>query len=167
MERLFAPWRMDYILKKKKTEHCIFCPQTNRSDSSRFIIHRSPHSIVMLNRYPYSYGHLMIAPVRHIQEVWKLKPEEMMDIMSNVGRCLQILKKAFRPKGFNVGMNLGKVAGAGILHHLHFHIIPRWKGDVNFMPILSEVCVIPEHLEKTYNRLLPYFSQGKKGERDR
>ncbi len=164
MELLFAPWRMDYILAAKKMKECIFCPRDHKSDRSRFIIYRSPYSIVMLNRYPYAYAHLLIAPVRHIREVRKLNREEMADIFSNLGLCLQILKRAFHPMGFNVGMNLGQVAGAGVLHHLHFHVIPRWKGDMNFMPILSEVRLIPEHLKQTYDRLLPFFRQRKKGE---
>jgi len=164
MKPLFAPWRLDYILAPKKAKECIFCPQKKKSDGSRLIIQRTPHSIVMLNRYPYSYGHLMVAPVRHVREVGQLRPEEMAEIFGNVGHCLQILKKAFHPMGFNVGMNIGRVAGAGVLHHMHLHIIPRWKGDTNFMPILSEVRVIPEHLKETHHRLLPYFRElGKKG----
>ena len=157
MQLLFAPWRMDYILAQRKAKGCIFCPQGKISDKSRFIVYRTPFSLVMLNRYPYSYSHLMVAPLRHIHEVEKLKKEEMADIFHNVGQSLRILKEAFHPMGFNVGMNLGQVAGAGVLHHLHFHIIPRWKGDMNFMPALCEVRIIPEHLEETYQRLRPYF----------
>ncbi len=163
MELLFAPWRMDYILSQKKGRECIFCPQDRKSDGSRLILLRTPHTLVMLNRYPYSYAHLMVAPVRHIREIGQLRLEEMTDLFCNLGHCLQILKKAFRPMGFNIGMNLGRVAGAGILYHMHFHVIPRWKGDMNFMPVLSEVRVIPEHLKQTHSRLLPYFRKlGKK-----
>jgi ATP adenylyltransferase len=159
MELLFAPWRMDYILTHRKVKGCIFCPREGKSDKSRLIVHRTPFSLIMLNRYPYSYGHLMVAPVRHTHEVEKLKMEEMTDIFNNVGQAIRILKEAFHPMGFNVGMNLGQVAGAGVLHHLHFHIIPRWKGDMNFMPALCEVRIIPEHLEETYDRLRPYFAK--------
>jgi len=157
MKLLFAPWRMDYILAERRGRKCIFCPMKGQSDRKRLIVHRTPFSVVMLNRYPYAYAHLMIAPVRHIYQISRLKPEEMHDIFQNLGKSVNILKRAFHPNGFNVGMNLGLVGGAGILRHLHFHIIPRWKGDVNFMPALAEVRVIPEHLERTYNRLFPYF----------
>ena len=157
MKLLFAPWRMDYILAERRGRKCIFCPMKGQPDRKRLIVHRTPFSLVMLNRYPYAYAHLMIAPVRHIYQISRLKPEEMHDIFQNLGKSVNILKRAFHPNGFNVGMNLGLVGGAGILRHLHFHIIPRWKGDVNFMPALAEVRVIPEHLERTYNRLFPYF----------
>jgi ATP adenylyltransferase len=159
MEQLFAPWRMEYILSPRKGGQCIFCPVAGHSDKERLIIHRTPFCLVMFNRYPYSYAHLMIAPVRHVQELSKLKPEEMGDIFHHLGQATRILKEAFRPDGFNIGMNLGKVAGAGVLHHLHFHIIPRWRGDMNFMPALSDVRIIPEHLEQTFQRLLPHFKK--------
>ena len=159
MEHLWAPWRMDYILSNRKGRKCIFCPVGKQADEKRLIIHRTSLSLVMLNQYPYSYAHLMIAPVRHVHDVSKLKPEEMKDILYNLGQSINILKKAFCPTGFNVGMNLGRVGGAGILYHLHFHVIPRWKGDMNFMPMLAEVRVIPEHLKQTYNKLRLYFKK--------
>jgi ATP adenylyltransferase len=159
MESLFAPWRMDYILQDRKGRKCIFCPLEGQSDKKRLIIHRTGFSVVMLNRYPYTYAHLMVAPVRHVHEVSKLKPEEMTDIFRSLGQSIGILKEACHPDGFNVGMNLGKVGGAGIVHHLHFHIIPRWKGDMNFMPAIADVRIIPEHLSRTYSRLLPYFKK--------
>ncbi len=157
MEHLWAPWRMDYILSNRKRNRCIFCPIPGQSDEKRLIIHRSPFSLVMFNRFPYAYAHMMVAPVRHVDQISKMKPEEMTDLLKNVARTVDILKKAFRPTGFNLGMNLGDVAGAGIRHHIHFHIIPRWKGDMNFMPALSDVRVIPEHLQQTYARLEPFF----------
>lgn len=159
MELLFAPWRMEYILAGRKGRECIFCPLEGQPDKKRLIVHRTAFSLVMLNRYPYSYAHLMVAPVRHVHDVSKLEPEEMADIFQNLGRSIQVLKEACNPNGFNVGMNLGQVGGAGILRHLHFHIIPRWRGDVNFMPALAEVRIIPEHLNQTYKRLLPYFKK--------
>jgi ATP adenylyltransferase len=159
MELLFAPWRMEYILAGRKGRKCIFCPLEGQPDKKRLIVHRTAFSLVMLNRYPYSYAHLMVAPVRHVHDVSKLEPEEMADIFQNLGRSIQVLKEACNPNGFNVGMNLGQVGGAGILRHLHFHIIPRWRGDVNFMPALAEVRIIPEHLNQTYKRLLPYFKK--------
>lgn len=160
MPQLWAPWRMDYILANRKKKTCIFCPQKD-SNAARLILYRTPLSLIMLNRYPYTYAHLMIAPVRHVQEVSKLSEEEMKDIFQNLGMAIKILKKAFHPSGFNVGMNLGQVGGAGIVHHLHFHLVPRWKGDINFMPLLAEVRIIPEHLQKTYEKLLAYFSSRK------
>lgn len=159
MECLFAPWRMDYILQDRQGQKCIFCPMKGQSDKKRFIIHRTAFSVVMLNRYPYTYAHLMIAPTRHVHEVSKLKPEEMTDIFRGLGQSISILKEACHPDGFNIGMNLGQVGGAGILRHLHFHIIPRWKGDMNFMPTIADVRIIPEHLRQTYRRLLPYFEK--------
>jgi ATP adenylyltransferase len=159
MELLFAPWRMEYILSGRKGRKCIFCPLKGQTDKKRLIVHRTVFSLVMLNRYPYSYAHLMVAPVRHVRDVCKLEPEEMADIFQNLGQSIQVLKEACNPNGFNVGMNLGQVGGAGILRHLHFHIIPRWRGDVNFMPALAEVRIIPEHLNQTYKRLLPYFKK--------
>ncbi len=153
MKHLWAPWRMDYILADRRGKKCIFCPVPKQSDEKRLIVYRTPFSLVLLNRYPYSYAHLMIAPIRHVHEVSKLKPEEMQDILHNLGKTIRLLKKTFGPTGFNVGMNLGRVGGAGILHHLHFHVIPRWMGDTNFMPMLADVRIIPEHLQQTYHRL--------------
>ena len=159
MEHLWAPWRMEYILEKRKGKKCVFCPIKGQTDEKRLIIYRTPFSLVMLNRYPYAYAHLMVAPVRHIAEVSKLKPEEMSDLFQSLGRAIDILKEAFRPKGFNVGMNLGRVGGAGIPHHLHIHIVPRWRGDMNFMPAIAEVRVIPEHLDRTCKKLRGYFKR--------
>lgn len=156
---LWAPWRMEYILADKKGQRCIFCPMNGQSVQRRLILHQTSFSLTMLNRYPYSYAHIMVAPVRHVDQIQKLKKKEMADLLHHVGRSIEILREVFHPDGFNVGMNLGQIAGAGILHHLHFHIVPRWKGDTNFMPALAEVRVIPEHLKKTYHRLLPYFKK--------
>ena len=159
MEHLWAPWRMDYILSDRKGQKCIFCPIEGQADEERLIVHQTAFSMVMLNRYPYSYAHLMVAPVSHVHEVSKLNPEEMTDIFKIVGQSIDILKEVCHPDGFNVGMNLGHVAGAGILYHLHFHIIPRWQGDMNFMPSLADVRIIPEHLSQTYKRLRPHFQK--------
>jgi len=156
---LWAPWRMDYILGDKKGKKCIFCPGDGQSLKRRLILRQTSFSLVMLNRFPYAYAHLMVAPVRHVDRVKKLKKQEMADMLENLGQAIEILTEAFRPDGFNVGMNLGQVAGAGILHHIHFHIVPRWQGDTNFMPALAECRVIPEHLNQTYQRLLPYFKK--------
>ncbi len=159
MENLWAPWRMDYILGEKRGKKCIFCPIKEETDEDRLIVLRTSHSLIMLNRYPYAYAHLMVAPIRHIHDPARLRGDEMTDIFRNVGNSITILKKAFRPMGFNVGMNLGAVGGAGIRHHLHFHIIPRWKGDMNFMPTLADVRIIPEHLCQTYKKICEHFKK--------
>ena len=161
-ELLWAPWRMDYILADKKGQKCIFCRVDRQTDQERLILYRTSHSVVMMNRYPYSYAHLMVAPVPHVDQVRKLKKPEMGDILFFLGKSIEILRQALHPDGFNVGMNLGQVAGAGIRHHIHFHIVPRWNGDTNFMPALAEVRVIPEHLDETYRRLFPYFKRLRK-----
>ena len=161
-ELLWAPWRMDYILAEKKGQKCIFCGADRQTDQERLILYRTSHSLVMMNRYPYSYAHLMVAPARHVDQVRKLKKPEMGDILFCLGRSVEILRQAFHPDGSNVGMNLGQVAGAGIRHHIHFHIVPRWNGDTNFMPALAEVRVIPEHLDETYRRLFPCFKRLRK-----
>jgi len=162
MEILWAPWRMEYILSDKRRKNCIFCPMEGTSPKKRLVLFQTPLTLIMLNRFPYSYAHLMVAPVRHVDEIQKLKKQEMADILFYLGRSIDILNEAFHPDGFNVGMNLGRVAGAGIPHHLHFHIVPRWRGDTNFMPAVAEVRMIPEHLNETYRRLLPFFKKLKK-----
>ena len=165
MKHLWAPWRMDYILSDRRGGKCIFCPEDKPSDEKRLIVCRTSFSLVLLNRYPYSYGHLMIAPIRHVRDLSKLRPEEMQDILYHLGQTVGILKEVFCPNGFNVGMNLGRVSGAGIPHHLHFHVIPRWKGDMNFMPVLADVRIIPEHLQQTYRKLRLKFKKLGKGTR--
>jgi len=115
--------------------------------------------MVMMNRFPYINGHILVAPVRHVNGLEWLSQEERLDLLTMVTRSVEILKKAFSPEGFNVGLNLGKVAGAGVEEHVHFHIVPRWNGDNNYMTVLGEVRVIPEHIETTYRKLLPYFKE--------
>jgi len=157
MQQLWAPWRMSYITNAKE-EGCIFCNREHEgNDRERLVLHRGKHTIVMLNKYPYNNGHLMVAPKRHVASLEDLKPEEANDLMAAIQRCCVLLKKTLSPQGFNIGANLGKVAGAGIEDHIHLHIVPRWQGDTNFMPILAETRVIPEHLAETYNRLSQVF----------
>lgn len=158
MKPLWAPWRMDYILSKEKEEYCIFCPGDDREqDKERLILHVGSHSMVMMNRFPYTNGHLLVAPVRHLPDLDQLSHKETLDLLLMVRRSVDVLKKAINPEGFNVGLNLGRVAGAGVEEHLHFHIVPRWNGDTNYMTVLGEVRVIPEHIIETYMRLGPYF----------
>jgi ATP adenylyltransferase len=152
MERLWAPWRMEYIGSARKGEDqgCPFCEKPKEgNDEKAYILARTELSFAMLNKYPYNSGHLMIAPFRHIGELEEVKDDESLDMQQLLQRCLKALKEAMQPDGFNIGMNLGVVAGAGIPDHLHWHVVPRWTGDTNFMPIVSNAKVIPSSLEGT------------------
>ncbi|SHE80142.1 Diadenosine tetraphosphate (Ap4A) hydrolase [Desulfacinum infernum DSM 9756] len=161
MRNLWAPWRMEYILGKRES-YCIFCPEGDGlSDEERLILYRGDLTMVMMNKYPYNNGHLLVAPWRHVASIEDLTEEEMTDIMRMVRECVQILRKVMRPDGFNVGLNLGAAAGAGVESHLHFHVVPRWEGDTNFMTVFADVRSIPEHLRQTYAKLLPYFKKEK------
>ncbi len=161
MKYLWAPWRMDYILGSKE-KGCIFCikPLENK-DKENLILFQGKHAFIMMNRYPYNSGHLMIVPKRHCTELEELKKKEMEEISFFLQASVKVLKKTLSPQGFNIGMNLGKIAGAGE-EHLHFHIVPRWTGDTNFMPILGETKVIPEYLLNTYEKLKLAFHQSLK-----
>lgn len=158
MNNLWAPWRMEYILSNSKDNGCIFCPGEDRAqDKERLILHVGEKSMVMMNRYPYNNGHLLVAPVRHVASLDELDDEEMLSLMVTVRRWIQVLREEMRPEGFNVGLNLGRVAGAGVEEHMHFHIVPRWNGDTNYMTVIGEVRVIPEHLMQTYEKLLKRY----------
>jgi len=160
MKALWAPWRMEYILSSQKGGPCIFCPGDDRTkDESRLILHTGDSTMVMMNRFPYINGHILVAPVRHVSGLESLSHVERLDLLNKVANAVEMLERVLTPEGFNVGMNLGKVAGAGVEEHLHFHIVPRWNGDHNYMTVLGEVRVIPEHIEETYRRLLPYFKE--------
>jgi len=160
MRVLWAPWRMEYILSNEKEGGCIFCPGDDRShDEARLFIHVGKSTLVMMNRFPYNNGHLLVAPIRHVPGLEHLTQEETLDLMTMVRKGIEALKNEMHPEGFNVGLNLGKVAGAGMAEHMHFHIVPRWNGDTNLMTILGDVRVIPEHINETYRKLLPYFNK--------
>jgi ATP adenylyltransferase len=161
MNVLWAPWRMDYILNNTKQTGCIFCPGERENLAGRFILFMGNQTLVMMNKYPYINGHLLVAPLRHVNALDQLEETEKAALMTTVGHSVSILKKTMKAEGFNVGLNLGKVAGAGVENHLHFHIVPRWNGDTNFMTVLEDVRVIPEHMEQTYARLLPFFQEVK------
>ncbi|KPK15704.1 MAG: HIT family hydrolase [Nitrospira bacterium SG8_3] len=154
MQTLWAPWRMEYILSEKEKE-CIFCLAL--SDAGNLALYEGSLSMVMMNKYPYINGHLLVAPKRHVAGLHDLTLEEMADLLRTVKDAIKILKKVMKPDGFNVGLNLGVVAGAGVEQHLHFHVVPRWHGDTNAMTVFAEVRVIPEHLEATYRNLKPHF----------
>jgi ATP adenylyltransferase len=154
MERIWAPWRMAYIENADKVEGCIFCafPAENR-DAERLILLRGERAFVILNAYPYSNGHLMVTPYRHTANLDDLTDEEMLEMMTLTRRAVNLLKAAFHPDGFNIGINMGRVAGAGIADHVHVHVVPRWNGDTNFMAVVGDVRVVPESLSSVYSRL--------------
>ncbi len=153
MEKIFAPWRIEYI-KMEKMEGCIFCelPKENK-DEKNLILHRGKHAFVIMNNYPYNPGHVMVAPYRHVGSWENLNDEEVLDINNLVSLMIRAIKKAMNPHGFNIGINLGRVAGAGIVDHVHVHIVPRWDGDTNFMPVLADTKVIPQAMRETYREL--------------
>jgi len=151
---------MDYILTDEKGGDCIFCTGDDRAeDEHRLILYRGSLSMVMMNRFPYINGHLLVAPVRHVSGLDFLSDEETLDILLMVRKSIGILKKSMNPEGFNVGLNLGRVAGAGMEEHMHFHIVPRWNGDTNYMTVFGEVRVIPEHITETFKKLWPNFNK--------
>jgi ATP adenylyltransferase len=160
MKVLWAPWRMGYILAENKADGCIFCPGTDRSaDEDRLILHVGPRTMVVMNRFPYNNGHLLVAPVRHVSSLERLNQDETLGLLLMVRKSVEILKQIMKPDGFNVGLNLGHVAGAGMENHMHFHVVPRWKGDTNFMTVIEDVRVIPEHIKATYAKLVPLFQK--------
>ena len=160
MKVLWAPWRMEYVSSDDSKGECIFCPGEDRSrDEERLILFIDKWSIVLMNRFPYINGHLLIAPLKHVSTFEELLTEEKLDLMTMLEKSIDILKKVMNPGGFNVGLNMGKVAGAGVEDHIHFHVVPRWEGDTNYMSIFGEVRVIPEHIKDTYQKLLPFFKE--------
>jgi len=167
MKRLWAPWRMEYILDDNKLDSCLFCDiskkEKNRVNTSRdrknLVLHRSKKCFVMLNKYPYNSGHLMVVPYFHTSSFDGLDDDVLFDLIKNMERSTEILKQVLNPDGFNMGLNFGKVAGAGMETHMHIHVVPRWTGDTDSMPIIAETRVMPEHLRKTYNKLVKVFSK--------
>ncbi len=153
MEQIWAPWRIEYI-EMEKPEGCILCdkPKEN-NDVLNYILYRGDKNFIIMNRYPYNPGHLMIAPYRHIANLEELSDEELHEHYQIVSRSLRVLRQVFNPGGFNIGVNMGKAAGAGIEEHVHTHIVPRWQGDTSFMPVISDARVIPEALAETYKKL--------------
>jgi len=162
MKKLYAPWRERYITeaehKKRKTKGCLFCKKVKtKSDAKEYILKRYPYCFVVLNAYPYNAGHLMIVPNKHTKDLKKLSSDERIELMHALSTSINILNKTLRPDGINVGINLGKAAGAGIPGHLHIHVLPRWQGDTNFMPLLAETKHISTDLNKIYKELKKAF----------
>lgn len=160
MKILWSPWRIKYIEGFKKGYECIFCIKpTNKNDKKNFILKRGNYSFVIMNIFPYNPGHLMVAPYRHIKELKDLNKEEIWEIIEFVKESIEVLKKAYSPHGFNIGINIGRTAGAGFEEHIHFHIVPRWEGDTNFMPVLCNTKIISEELRRTYRKLKKYYAK--------
>lgn len=164
MEIIWTPWRLRYILQAKsseKTEECILCEKARCSgeDRKNYVLYRSRFCYVMLNLYPYTNGHLMVVPYRHEGDLTKLDDESLQE-MSTLTRCgVAALERLMQPNGFNIGMNIGRIAGAGITDHVHMHVVPRWSGDCNFMTVLGGTRMIPEDLDATYDKLLPLLTE--------
>ena len=165
MERLWSPWRMEYIdaARDHKDEGCIFCDKPKLGDDEKaLILTRGDEAFIMLNAFPYNPGHLMVAPFRHVGDFQELTPKELSDASHLLQRSIRALKEVSTPDGFNVGLNLGKVAGAGVADHVHWHVVPRWDGDTNFMPVVGETKVLPELLTNTYAKLRPNLTRRSK-----
>ena len=159
MKNLWTPWRMDYIEEKSPPgKGCIFEAGTGKSyEKESLLLYRDALIVVLLNRFPYANGHLLIAPSRHVGDICDLNEKENAALFDMTKESVKILRKHKNPDGFNIGLNLGTVAGAGHPEHLHYHVVPRWEGDHNFMTVLAEVRTIPEHIENTFDLFLPYF----------
>jgi len=156
MKTMWAPWRIDYILSDKE-DSCIFCDALAHKDD--LTLFKGKITMVMMNKYPYINGHILVAPIRHISALDQLNRDEMNSMLVTVEKSVSIIKKVMNPDGFNIGLNLGKVAGAGVEEHLHFHVVPRWFGDTNALTVFGDVRVIPEHLKTTYNNLKTHFNE--------
>ncbi|MCL6622584.1 MAG: HIT domain-containing protein [Syntrophobacterales bacterium] len=157
MKNLWAPWRIEYILGQDKPPGCIFCPWPEENLAERLVLFSGRLTRVMMNKFPYNNGHLLISPLRHVPYLEDLTPEELLDLQFKLRHAMRILRETMRPDGFNIGLNVGTVAGAGVESHLHWHLVPRWLGDTNYIPVFAEVRVIPEHFRQTYERLAPHF----------
>jgi ATP adenylyltransferase len=158
MDRLWTPWRFDYIRKASTATSCVFCEVLQKtSDSENLLLFRGKDSYVILNLFPYTSGHLLVVANRHISFLSDATPDELHEIIRLGRHCESALQSEYHPDGFNLGFNLGRAAGAGVEHHLHMHVLPRWTGDSNFVSVVGETRVLPEELPDTFERLRPYF----------
>ena len=159
MDRLWTPWRFDYIRELGRDESdCVFCTILEQhADHENFVLHRGTHAYIILNLFPYTAGHLLIAANRHIPFLRDAEIDELRELMDLARQCELALRREYNPDGFNLGFNLGRAAGAGVEHHLHMHLVPRWVGDANFVSVVAETRVLPEELRRTYDRLKAYF----------
>ena len=159
LERLYTPWRLAYVTGDAKSADCVFCAALKNDDAAALIVHRGATCFVVLNLFPYNNGHLMVVPNRHISTLVDATPDELAEMMTLARVSEMALREAFNPQGLNMGLNLGKAAGAGILDHLHLHAVPRWTGDTNFMTIVGQTRVLPQELPVTADRLRPIFER--------
>jgi ATP adenylyltransferase len=159
MKTLWTPWRIEHVLgNAPKPMNCLFEPEGDcNASKAALLLYRDLHSVVLLNRFPYANGHLLVAPVRHLSCITELTTAENLALMEMVKGATAILKNHLKPDGFNIGCNIGSTAGAGIADHLHVHIVPRWDGDHNFISVVAEIRTIPEHIDATFDKLLPDF----------
>jgi ATP adenylyltransferase len=159
MDYLWTPWRFQYVSAASSPEQdCIFCyAARERRDQELLVLHRAKYCLVILNRFPYSAGHLMVAPFRHIALLEEASAEELQEIMQLSAQCQKALRETYHPEGFNLGMNLGRCAGAGVVGHIHLHLLPRWSGDSNFMTVIGETRLLPEALDETFLKMARYF----------
>ncbi len=154
MKQLWAPWRLEYVAAADEpADGCVFCLAEAGDDEERLVVHRGELGFVLLNRFPYASGHLLVAPRRHVGEFAGLDDDEALELHRLARQGMTALAERFAPQGYNVGWNLGRIAGAGIVDHVHLHVVPRWAGDTNFMPVLGDVKVLPEHLAETRRKL--------------
>ena len=152
-DRLWAPWRLEYIKRAGEEDACVFCRAAEAPDDDGLVVHRGQLAFVLLNKFPYSSGHVMVAPFRHAGTLGEITDEEALELHRLANQALDALAAVYQPQGYNLGWNLGRVAGAGVVDHVHEHVVPRWGGDTNFMPVLADVKVLPEHLAETRARL--------------
>ena len=159
LERLWSPWRLVYVSGSGESKGCVFCDAQTGTDAAPLVLHRGTTCFVILNLFPYNNGHLMVVPNRHVATLALATPEELAELMRLTQAAEMALTEAYQPQGINVGMNLGRPAGAGIADHMHIHVVPRWSGDTNFMSVVGGVRVLPEDLEQTASRLRPIFER--------
>lgn len=163
MNRLFAPWRIHFIEDlRERTDGCVFCEiaaSISEKDSDNLVLHRGKTVFVLMNKYPYISGHLLVLPYKHTGSLSELSDEERNEMMGLTSSSMDIISNSIEPEGFNCGLNFGRAAGAGIVDHVHMHVVPRWVGDNNFLPVLGDTRSIPEYLEKTYEKLIDGFKQ--------
>jgi ATP adenylyltransferase len=159
VDRLFSPWRHTYVTRSEEADSCVFCDAAQTEQGRALIVFDGQTCYVILNLYPYNSGHLMVVPRRHVASLVHLTPAELTEMAELSRRCEMTLTEAYAPQGINLGMNLGRPAGAGIVDHLHVHLVPRWTGDTNFMTIVGNVRVLPEELPRTAERLRPIFQR--------
>ncbi len=154
MKHMWAAWRMKYINKSDKVDGCVFCNALAKTDGpENLVLMRGKFAFVILNKFPYTSGHIMVAPLTHAATLDELDPATRAELMELVSQFSGVLRKTYRPQGFNIGINMGEAAGAGVPGHIHIHIVPRWNGDTNFMSALAEVRILPEELEQSYERI--------------